>query len=116
MQVLIRIFGWPHEFLHVLALWLTGRRAVQFTQTHVDIPDDLSTGQYVFVAGLPALVFWSAALWGAQALLSARSIGEAALWFGVTGFFGIGVAGTLGDLLLIFERIMTERSRPPDEE
>ena len=54
-----RIFGPPHELLHVLAL-LIGRRPTAISWTHVDIPDDLTTRQYVFVAGLPALVFWSA--------------------------------------------------------
>jgi hypothetical protein len=81
MRLLIRIFGWPHELLHVAALRLIGRRAVDVTQTHVDIPDDLSTGQYVFVAGLPALVFWGGAALCIQALLGAPDLVRLALWF-----------------------------------
>ncbi len=109
MSLLYRIFGWPHELLHVLALRLIGRRAVAITGTHVDIPDDLSTVQYVFVAGLPALVFWGIAVLCLQALFSAPSIGQAILWFALMSAASLAGFGTVGDLLLIIERLMENR-------
>ena len=76
MNILVRIFGWPHELLHVLALRLIGRQPRMVQQTHVDIPDDLSTSQFVFVAGLPALTFGLAAAISLQLLFAARDIGQ----------------------------------------
>lgn len=111
MNLLYRIFGWPHELLHVAALWLIGRRAVKVTQTHVDIPDDLTTAQYVFVAGLPALVFWGAAIVCLQALFSAQSILQAILWFGLMSMASLAGFGTLGDISLIIERITEKQMR-----
>jgi len=113
MTLLYRIFGWPHELLHVLALWLIGRRAVKVTRTHVDIPDDLTTAQYVFVAGLPALVFWSIAVTGLQAIFSAPNIVQMILWLVLTGVASLAGFGTVGDILLIIERVMQHKL--PDE-
>src|SRR5262245_27217762 len=113
MTLLYRIFGWPHELLHVVALWLIGRRALAITRTHVDIPDDLTTAQYVFVAGLPALVFWGAAIICLQALFSAQSITQAILWFVLMTVAGLAGFGTLGDILLIIERL-TENQLPDE--
>jgi hypothetical protein len=96
-----------------LALWLIGRRAVSVTRTHVDIPDDLTTPQYVFVAGLPAVLFWGAAAVCLQALLSASGIGQAVLWFVLMSVASLAGFGTLGDLLLIVERLV--ESQTPHE-
>ncbi len=105
MELLRRLYGYPHEALHVLALWLIGRRAVRATGLHVDVPDDLTTGQYVFVAGLPALVFGGAALLGVLALLNAHTLAQAALaWLAII-LMGIGVAGTAGDVQMIVLRL-----------
>jgi len=109
MNLLVRIFGWPHEGLHVLALWLIGRRALAIRQTHVDIPGDLSTGQYVFVAGLPALVFWGLSALGIIGLLNATTLVQAALALVVALFFGVGAVGTLGDVTLIIERLLASQ-------
>src|SRR5262245_9801967 len=105
MDLLLRIFGWPHEALHVLALWIIGRRAVKMTRTYVDIPDDLSTPEYVFVAGLPALVFFVGLGVSVQALFSASSLLQVVLWFSVSSLFGLAALGTLGDVLLIAQRL-----------
>jgi hypothetical protein len=113
LNLLYRIFGWPHELLHVLALRLIGRHAVMVTRTHVDIPDDLTTGQYVFVAGLPALVFWGIAIVCLQALFSAANILQAILWFVLMSVAALAGFGTVGDILLIIERLMEKRM--PDE-
>ena len=109
MNILLRIFGWPHELLHVLALRLIGRRPHRIQQTHVDIPDDLSTGQFVFVAGLPALVFGLGAVVGLQLLLAARDIGQVILWLLITVFFTFGLAGCVGDLMLILARVLAPK-------
>jgi hypothetical protein len=78
-------------------------------QTHVDIPDDLSTGQYVFVAGLPALVFWLGAAVSMQMLFSAPDAPRVVLWLALTAIFAAGAFGTLGDLMLIFARLAQSR-------
>jgi hypothetical protein len=109
MNILLRIFGWPHELLHVLALRLIRRQPTRVQQTHVDIPDDLSTGQFVFVAGLPALVFGLAAAVGLQLLFTAGNIAQVILWLLVTVFFALGVAGCVGDLMLILARVFTPK-------
>lgn len=116
MRALTRIYGYPHEGLHVLALWLVGRRALRMTQTHVDIPDDLTTIQYVFVAGLPALVFWGLALFCVQATFNAENLLQAVLWFVASAFFSVGGTGALGDILLIMARLTGSRRLPPDDE
>src|SRR5687767_11001954 len=105
MDLLLGLYGWPHEALHVLALWLIGRRPRAVARLHVDIPDDLTTRQYVFVAGLPALVFGIAAALGIMAFVNAGSIGQAALGLAVTLVMGIGAAGTVGDLQQIALRL-----------
>jgi hypothetical protein len=109
MSLLYRIFGWPHELLHVLALRLIGRRAMSVTQQHVDIPDDLSTRQYVFVAGLPALAFWGVALVAMQAFFSAQTIVQIILWLFIMALFGLQAFGTLGDVHLIIMRLSDEK-------
>lgn len=105
MDYLYRIFGPPHEALHVLALWLIGRRALKVTTRHVDIPDDLTTGQYVFVAGLPALVFWGVALVGLLMLATAPDLLRAAVGMGLLLVGGLAGFGTLGDIALIVSRL-----------
>lgn len=109
MKVLLRVFGWPHEILHVLALRLIGRKAIQVEQSHVDIPDDLSTGEYVFVAGLPALVFWLLLAISVQQLLNAPDVARGLIWLVVSAFFTLAALGTLGDLMLIFARLVQAR-------
>lgn len=111
MLLLTRIFGPPHEALHLLALWLIGRRALAVSWTHVDIPDDLTTRQYVFVAGLPALVFWSAAALALLAAINAPDAGRLLLALAGAFVFGLAAYGTLGDLHLILLRLMEDR--PP---
>jgi hypothetical protein len=113
MKTLLNIFGWPHELLHVLALRLIGRRAVAITRTHVDIPDDLSTGQYVFVAGLPALVFWSITAVCLLSLVNAPTIPVFILWAVLTPISMIAAAGTVGDIVLISARLL--ESQPPEQ-
>jgi len=107
MQILYRIFGPPHELLHVLALFLIGRRPKAIGYRHVDIPDDLSTHAYVFVAGLPALVFWGAALVAGVKLATANSIGEILLAFVVFSLAALAGLGTLGDIQLIIRRLQS---------
>lgn len=105
MESLYRLFGPPHEALHVLALWLIGRRPRAVSFRHVDIPDDLSTRQYVFVAGLPALVFWSLAGIGALRLATAADLGGLLLGFAVMSLGALAGLGTYGDLRLIWRRL-----------
>jgi hypothetical protein len=108
METLIRLYGPLHEFLHVLALWLIGRRAVTWTNRYVDLPPDLTTGQYLFVAGLPALVFWGVAGGGLLLLLGALDLGRLALGLGLLLVGGLGGFGTLGDLQRIWARVRGE--------
>jgi hypothetical protein len=112
MDLLLRLYGWPHEALHVLALWLIGRRPRAVARLHVDIPDDLTTRQYVFVAGLPALVFGTAAAVGIMACFNAATLGQAALGLVVTLIMGIGAAGTVGDLQQIALRLAQNVNTP----
>lgn len=107
MNILLRVFGWPHELLHVLALRLIGRKPVHVEQTHVDIPDDLSTGQYVFVAGLPMLTFSLLTAISLSLLLNAPDVLQIILWLLLTGFFITALMGTLGDLMLILARLLS---------
>jgi hypothetical protein len=118
MRVLLRLFGPPHEFLHVLALWLVGRRPRRVTATHVDIPDNLTTGQYVFVAALPALVFGLLALLGVAGVVNAATLEQAALGLLAAFVFGLGLAGTINDLELIVLRVQQPggRDEPPPTE
>ena len=106
MRVLQTLFGYPHEALHALALLLIGRRAVRVTRAYTDIPDDLTTPQYVFVAGLPALVFWGFTAACLLALLNAGSVDAAALAAAGAIVGTIAGYGTVGDLALIARRLM----------
>jgi hypothetical protein len=105
LERLKQIYGAPHELLHVLALVLIGRRAVKYAQDHVIIPPDLTTWQYVFVAGLPALVFFACTAAGALLLLNARTPAQAGVGVGVILAAGFGAAGTFGDLQLIMLKL-----------
>jgi hypothetical protein len=105
MDFLIRVLGLPHEALHLLALLLIGRQAVRFTRTYIDIPADLTTRQYVFVAGLPALVFVLLLALGGLGMANAHTLGQAALGFAAALFGLISAAGTMGDLALIARRL-----------
>src|SRR4051812_1333908 len=107
METLYRIFGPPHELLHVLALFLIGRRPKAVGYKHVDIPNDLSTRAYVFVAGLPALVFWGAALIAALKLAGANGLGELLLIFALFSIFVLAGLGTFGDIQLILRRLQS---------
>lgn len=102
---LARLYGWPHERLHWLALRLLGRRAQAVTATHVDIPADLGRTAFVFVAGLPALVFWPLTGLGAQRLLTAQDPGALLFWLLFTALLLPAAAGTFGDLALIALRL-----------
>lgn len=111
MEQLKRIYGTPHELLHVLALVLIGRRALHVGQDHVIIPDDLTTGQYFFVAGLPALVFFVALALGGIGLLNARTPAQAGIAVGVILAAGFAAAGTLGDVQLILMKLMQNEKK-----
>jgi hypothetical protein len=106
MNLLLRLFGWPHELLHVLALRLIGRQPQAITQNHVDIPADLSLGAFVFVAGFPALVFWTATALSVQALFYATSLPQALVTLALSVVLGLGSLGTIGDILLIVMRVL----------
>lgn len=105
MLFLYRIFGPPHELLHVLALFLIGRKPESFTATHVDIPSDLTKGQYIFVAGLPIATF--AVVWaiGVIALLNSTDLIQIILALMVALFGGFGVQSGMGDIQLILLRL-----------
>jgi len=105
MDNLYKIFGPPHELLHVLALILIGRRPKAISYKHVDIPDDLSTRAYVFAAGLPALIFWGAAVIGGLKLGTSTSFSEAVTAFVIFSVFVMAGLGTIGDLQLIIRRL-----------
>ena len=109
VRILVHLFGWPHEGLHALALLLIGRRALRVTETHVDVPRDLTDGQYLFVAGLPAAVFWGATALALLGLLDAATLGQAALALLAALVLGVGGVSTLGDLHLIVLRLLTRR-------
>lgn len=114
MELLLRVFGWPHELLHVLALRLIGRRPSHVTRSHVDIPADLSTREYVFVAGLPAAVFGVAMSASVVLLFDAPDVTQTLLWLALSLLFALATVGTAGDVHLIIERLLAER-QPPDE-
>lgn len=109
MNELTRILGFPHELLHLLALRVIGRRAVSWTRTHVDIPDDLTDNQYVFVAGLPALVFVILALLGMYAVATAQTYPQSILAIVVMVFGTLSLSGTAGDLQLIADRFASKK-------
>jgi uncharacterized membrane protein SpoIIM required for sporulation len=112
MHVLMRLLGLPHEALHLVALILIGRRAVRFTLTYVDIPNDLTTRQYVFVAGLPAFVFVLLLVLGIIGLVNAHTSGQVALGLTAVLFGGISAVGTTGDLALVLSRLEQHVRKP----
>jgi hypothetical protein len=115
MDFLTRVFGPPHESLHVLALYLIGQRPKSASKTHVDIPDDLTLPQYVFVAGLPAFVFWNMAIAGIIILVNAPNLAGAALGWVLLTVGGMAGFGTIGDLQLIYMRIQEDQNKPPGD-
>src|SRR5579871_2542058 len=112
MERLKRIYGTPHELLHVLALALIGRRALEFASDHVIIPSDLTTRQYVFVAGLPAVVFVICFALGGVGLLNARTVNQAGIAAAVMIASAPAVAGTIGDMQLIVLKLTETNQRP----
>ena len=112
MEQLKKIYGTPHELLHVLALRLIGRRAIKLAQDHVVVPGDLSDGEYVFVAGLPALVFMICLAVGVLLLTRAQTPNDAGMAVAIIIAAGFAVAGTVGDLQLIWLRVMQHNKQP----
>lgn len=108
MDFLLRLYGPMHEGLHRLALWLIGRRAAGWSDRHVDVPPDLARGQYVFVAGLPALVFGLLAAAGGILLLNGNSAGALLAGIALLLGGGFGLAGTVGDLQRIAARLLED--------
>jgi hypothetical protein len=116
MNVLLRALGYPHELLHALALLLIGKRALRITRRHVDIPDDLTLRQYLFVAGFPALVFFGGAALAVLGLLNAHTWGQAVLALVMLVLGGLGAASTAGDLQLIALRLQQEEKQVTSDE
>jgi hypothetical protein len=108
MDFLYNLFAPPHELLHILALRLIGRNPKAVARRHVDIPEDLTTPQYVFVAGLPAFVFWTLGGIGLVVLLNAPNVPALVLGWMLMLVGGLGGFGTIGDLQLIYQRIMND--------
>jgi len=115
MNFLIRLFGPPHESLHWLALRMIGRNALDVTATHIDIPDDLSVWQYIFVAGMPALVFWGTAVLGLMMLMSTRTVGDLLGGLLLTTLGSLAGLGTMGDIQLIITRLLEEQGKNTEE-
>ena len=115
MEFLTRVFGPPHESLHILALYLIGRRPKAVSKTHVDIPDDLALPHYIFVAGLPAFVFWNMAIAGIIILVNAPNIAGVALGWLLLMVGGMAGFGTIGDIQLIYVRIQEDQKKPPGD-
>ncbi len=105
MNTLLKIFGVPHELLHVVALWLIGRRAVEFTARHVLIPDDLSIRQYIFVAAFPGGVFAFILCLGMVGVLQATAWQHVLLAIFAIISGGFGVTSAFGDFDLIVMRL-----------
>ncbi|MDZ4767846.1 MAG: metalloprotease family protein [Chloroflexota bacterium] len=108
---LVRFFGGLHEALHVLALRLIGRRPIDVGATHVDIPDDLSDGAYIFVTAAPTVVFLALWVTGIIFILSVGSLVLIALGLALALFGGMGAAGGMGDIQLILIRWQARRRR-----
>ncbi|MFQ3567903.1 MAG: hypothetical protein SNJ59_13005 [Aggregatilineales bacterium] len=114
MALLLRIFGPPHEALHWLALRLIGRRPARVTGRHIDLPPDLTTRQYIFVAGLPAFVFLLIGALGLLGAILSATVVQATLGLLAAGLGMIGLASSAGDLQLIAERLASEASAGSD--
>lgn len=56
MRKLVRLFCWPHEILHVIALKLIGHEPVKEGPNYVVLPEGLTHMQYAFVDIFPVLV------------------------------------------------------------
>lgn len=107
MKLIERLYAFPHEGLHVLALWLIGRKPERIGRMHVDIPHGLPKWQYIFVAGLPSgvfLIIWAVGIIG---LLRAGDFLQIALALLASLFGAFGVAGGMGDLQLIWLRFIS---------
>jgi hypothetical protein len=111
MDFLYALFAPPHELMHVLALRLIGRQPKEVGKRHVDIPEDLTTPQYVFVAGLPAGVFWGLAILGLLMILNAPNIPGLIVGWVLLLVGGIGGYSTIADLALIYQRLMEDQDR-----
>ena len=97
MNTLLRLYGWPHELLHALALLLIGRRPRGIARQHIDLPLDLGRRQFIFVALFPTAVFVLLAALGLLALLSAGSLLQMALGALLSVAGMAGAAGGAGD-------------------
>jgi hypothetical protein len=67
----------------------------------------------VFVAGLPALVFFTSFAAGVLLLVGAHTPSQAGIGVAICLAAGYGVAGTFGDLNLILLRLSKRNGEPP---
>ncbi len=105
-----RILTTPHELLHALALSLIGRRAGWTADDHVVIPDDLTTREYVFVTGLPALVMLGVIVVALILLFNASTPSDAGIATGVIIVAAAIATGTISDLRQILSKL-SQRSQ-----
>lgn len=111
-----RLIGIPHELLHVLALLLIRRRPRGIGAAHVDVPEDLSTRQYIFVAAFPSLTFLLLAAAGLVLLMNATSVLTALAGILLVLLGMLGMAGGVGDMQLIQLRLARDRmERSPED-
>lgn len=107
--MLLRALGWLHEGLHALALRLIGRRALGSGTAHIDIPADLTTAQFIFVAGLPALVFLVGMAAALLVVIHAPPLAAKLGGLIAAALFAFAASGALGDVQLILVRLLRER-------
>lgn len=108
MNALLRLYGWPHELLHALALVLIGRRPRGISRAHVDLPPDLGRRQFVFVALFPTLVFIAGGTLGLIVALNAGALAQLALGLLLSLAGLVGAAGGVGDWQAIALRLADE--------
>lgn len=113
MQWLLWLYGWPHEALHVIALWLLGKQPRHVTRTGVDLPPGLSRGQFTFVALMPGFIFLVLAAVGLNSLLNATTPAGWIIGILVTLVGMVGVAGAVGDIMAVQRRWNQPDDPPP---
>ncbi len=100
-----RVIATPHELLHALALVLIGRRAGRMVDDHVVIPADLTTLEFVFVTGLPALIMLGVLVAAVILLFRARTPNEAGIATGIIIVAAAVASGTISDLQQIARKL-----------
>lgn len=110
LKLVVFVFAWPHEMLHVLALKMIGKQPEKVGATFVLVPEGLSLDEIIFVNALPVLVTGTLFALG---FLVPRVIWDNPIFIILHGLMLAHTGGSAGDIGTILGAIFLKIAEKP---